>query len=326
MNVPELLKLSGAFWTTCTIHAGVKLDVFSTLTRGSATAAELASALQTDARGMGMLLNALTALELLEKNGETFTITPFSCQYLSKNSPDYMGHIIMHHHYLVEGWSKLDLAVTTGKPVRTSSTYADDKVRESFLMGMFNLAMQLAPHVARETDLNGRKHLLDLAGGPGTYAIHFCKENPSLSAVIFDYPTTRPFAENTVARFDLSDRIAFVAGDITVDAIDAGFDVVWMSHLLHSKGPAACRTIVAKAAQALEAGGMLLVQDFLLDDSRTAPLHSALFSLNMLIGTPEGQAYSQKDITEMMQQAGLHTIHRLAITLPNGAGIMAGTK
>lgn len=67
MNVPELLKLSGAFWTTCTIHAGVKLDVFSTLTQGAATAAELAHALQTDVRGMGMLLNALTALEFWKK-------------------------------------------------------------------------------------------------------------------------------------------------------------------------------------------------------------------------------------------------------------------
>ncbi len=326
MNVAELLQLSGAFWTTGAIHAGVKLDVFSPLAQKPMTAAELASRLKADERALAMLLNALTALELLEKTGETFALTAFSSQYLVKHAPDYIGHIIMHHHYLVEGWSRLDVAVTTGQPVRTRSTFSNDEVRESFLMGMFNLAMQLAPRVAREIDLDGRKRLLDLAGGPGTYAIHFCTENPELTAVIFDFASTRPFAEKTVARFGLSDRIAFRAGDITADRIDAGFDVVWMSHLLHSEGPQSCQAIVAKAVQALEAGGLLLIQDFLLEDDRAAPLHSTLFSLNMLIGTPEGQAYSQGEVAAMMEQAGLHAVHRLDIKLPNGAGIMAGKK
>ncbi len=226
----------------------------------------------------------------------------------------------------MEGWNKLDQAVVSGKPVRTRSTHADPKVRESFLMGMFNLAMQLAPTVARTIDLSGRKRLLDLAGGPGTYAIHFCQENPGLLAVIFDYPTTRPFAEQTVARFGLSERIAFAAGDITTDSIGSGFDVVWISHLLHSEGPESCQIIVDKAVQALEAGGLLLIQDFLLDDNRAEPLHSTLFSLNMLIGTPDGQAYAEAEVAAMMRQAGLHEIHRLDIKLPNGAGIIAGTK
>ena len=326
MNVAELLKLSGAFWTTATIHAGVKLDLFTALAHKPQTATELASHVQADNRALAMLLNALTALELLEKRNETFSTNAFSAQYLAKDSPDYLGHIVMHHHYLVEGWSKLDQAVLTGKAVRTRSTFSDDKVHESFLMGMFNLAMQLAPHVAREINLNGRKRLLDLAGGPGTYAIHFCKANPGLSAVIYDFPSTRPFAEQTVARFDLEDRITFTAGDITADAIGAGFDVVWVSHLLHSKGPEFCQIIVDKAASAIDPGGILLIQDFLLDDSRAAPLHATLFSLNMLIGTLEGQAYSEGDISAMMQAAGLHGIHRLPITLPNGAGIIAGMK
>lgn len=326
MNVSELLKISGGFWSSCAIHAGVKLDVFTPLAQQPMTADSLAEQLQADSRALAMLLNALVALALLEKNEGRYLASDFSARYLSTNAPDYLGHIIMHHHYLVEGWNKLDEAVASGRPVRTRSTHADPKVRESFLMGMFNLAMQLAPTVAGAIDLSGRKRLLDLAGGPGTYAIHFCKENPELSAVIFDYPTTRPFAEKTIERFALSERIAFAAGDITTDAIGSDFDVVWISHLLHSEGPESCHDIVAKATEALEPEGLLLIQDFFLDDNGTAPLHSTLFSLNMLIGTQEGQAYSQQEITTMMQQASLHDIHRLDIKLPNGAGIMAGTK
>ena len=59
---------------------------------------------------------------------------------------------------------------------------------------MFNLAMNLAPVLVPKIDLSNRRHLLDLGGGPGTYAIHFCLNNPQLKATVYDLPTTRPFA------------------------------------------------------------------------------------------------------------------------------------
>lgn len=327
MTVPELLKLASGCWKPCTLHAGVKLDVFSHLAHSPMTVADLARLLEVDGRGLDMLLHALVAMDLLSKDEDCFSATPFSADHLARQSPHYLGHIIMHHHFLVDGWSRLDEAVRHGRPVRKRSSHDTEGIeRESFLMGMFNLASQLAPRVAAVIDLGGRRRLLDLAGGPGTYAIHFCLRNPELSATVFDLPTTRPFAEQTIARHDLSGRIAFVAGDIVTDPIGSGFDVVWLSHLLHSEGPEACATIVAKAAGALNAGGLLLVQEFILDDSRTAPLHPALFSLNMLIGTPDGQAYSQGELAAMMRRAGLGEIRRLPIELPNGAGILAATR
>jgi len=327
MTLPELLQLSGSYWSTCTLHAGVKLDVFTHLSGAPLTVPQLARIIAADERGLDMLLHALAAMDLLHKEGASFRATPFSADYLSKTSANYMGHIIMHHHHLVEGWSRLDEAVKNGAPVRRRSSHeVGDEERESFLMGMFNLASHLAPRVASKVDLGGRRRLLDLAGGPGTYAIHFCNHNPDLTAVIFDLPTTRPFAEQTVDRFGLSGRIAFSSGDITSDDIGTGYDVVWVSHLLHSEGDKASAAIVAKAAAALTAGGLLLIQEFILDDSRAAPLHPALFSLNMLVGTPAGKAYSQGELHDMMKNAGLKAIRRLEIDLPNGAGIMAGTR
>ena len=327
MTLPELLQLSSSYWSTCTVHAGVKLDVFTHLAEKPRTAAELARIMSADNRGLEMLLNALTAMELLQKEGDCFSVTSFSAEHLSQKSPAYMGHIIMHHHYLMEGWSKLDEAVTSGTPVRPRSSH-DTKgaERESFLMGMFNLASLLAPQIAATIDLRGRRRLLDLGGGPGTYAIHFCQENPLLTAVLYDLPTTRPFAERTVERFALSDRIAFIEGDIIRDPLGTGFDVVWISHLLHGEGPETCATIVAKAVAALNEGGLLLIQEFILEDSRTAPLHPALFSLNTLIGTPSGKAYSQGELDDMLTKAGLREVKRLSVKLPNGAGIMAGVR
>lgn len=323
----ELLKISSSYWLSCALHAGVKLDIFTPLSESKLSPPELAGTLKLSERGLTMLLDALVALELLEKVGTSYCCSSFSSEFLSSNSPKYLGHIIRHHHHLMSSWFQLDQAVQSGSPVRSRLSHdGEDIERESFLMGMDNLAMQMAPIIADHVDLNGRSHLLDLGGGPGTYAIHFCWKNPSLNATIFDLPSTREFAENAVASFELQDRIDFIPGDFHDTPIDGKYDVAWLSHVLHGEGESGCANMLAKTVDALEPGGTLLIQEFILDDSRDQPLFPALFSLNMLIGTPEGKAYSEGELRTMLTAAGLEQIERLPLELPNGAGIMSACK
>ena len=326
-TIPDLLQLSGGYWSTCALHAAVQLDLFSALDGTSRPAEEVASLCDSNIRATAMLLDALSSLGLLQKCDNSYAATPFAARALSKKSPDYMGYIIMHHHHLVQGWARLNEAVVTGGPVRKPVALGDDEsIRESFLMGMFNLASLLAPRISQSVDLTGCKRLLDLGGGPGTYAIHFCRANPLLTAQIYDLPTTRNFAETTVSRFDLSNRIGFVAGDYTTDPIPSGFDAAWLSHVLHADGPDACKILLRKAVAALNPGGLLMVQEFILNDEKDGPSFPALFSLNMLIGTEHGQSYSQLELSAMLMEAGLVGITRLDLELPNGAGIMVGRK
>ena len=109
-----------------------------------------------------------------------------------------------------------------------------------------------------------------------------------------------------------------------VEGMPGGFDVVWLSHVLHGEGPEGCEVIIRKAVAALEPGGMILVQEFILDDSMDGPPFPALFSLNMLLGTNTGQAYSQGQLTAMLAAAGVGDLRRIPLELPNGAGIIAG--
>ncbi|MBF0501298.1 MAG: methyltransferase [Candidatus Riflebacteria bacterium] len=328
-NPKRLLETSGNYWLSCTLHAAVKIDVFTALADKELTGVELAKKTRCDKRGLIMLLNAVTAMQLLKKKGEKYLNSPASKTFLSKDSPKYLGHIIMHHHHLVESWEQLDKAIITGKPVRkrsSSEDKEDNKVRESFLMGMFNMAMNIAPYIVSQIDLSGRTHFLDLGGGPGTYAIHFCLENPELKATIFDFPTTKPFAQKTIKKFDLSKRIDFQAGNFTVDEIKGKYDVAWLSHVLHSEGPDECQRVIDKTAAVLEPGGMLMVHEFILDKAMSGPLFPALFSMNMLLGTSEGQSYSDIQLKEMLKKAGLKKIKRLDFCGPNDSGIIVGIK
>ncbi len=111
----RLLELSGSYWQTCALHAGVALDVFTLLGDEKLPAAEMAARLGGDPRATAMLLNALTAMGLLNKQGENFFNTPIAANHLSRDSDQYLGHIIKHHHHLVTNWAQLPEAVRSGE-------------------------------------------------------------------------------------------------------------------------------------------------------------------------------------------------------------------
>ncbi|MCP3924175.1 MAG: SAM-dependent methyltransferase [Desulfobacterales bacterium] len=323
-NPGLLLQTSGAYWKSCTIHAGVKLDLFTIIGDEKLTSIDIASKSSTDERGVNTLLNALVGLKLLEKENELYLNTPESKAFLSRDSEKNIIDMLMHHHHLVEGWGKLDKAVKEGKPVRQRTSFSDETVRESFLMGMFNIAMGTAPLIVPFVDLSGKKSLLDLGGGPGTYAIHFCMVNPNLSATIFDLPTTKPFAEKIINKFGLEEKVKFQSGDFILNEIKGKYDAIWLSHILHGEGPDDCQNIINKAVKSLEPNGKIIIHEFILNNEKESPEFPTLFSLNMLIGTENGRSYSENELSQMLKKAGVKDVKRVRMKVPNDSGLMIG--
>jgi len=232
----------------------------------------------------------------------------------------------MHHHHLVESWFQMDKAVLSGSPIPKSGTFTEEQRRESFLMGMFNIAMAIAPTLANELDLSGCKRLIDIGGGPGTFAIHFCLANPELEASVYDLATTQPFAEKTIQRFNVSDRVNFIPGNyVEKDVLtDRKFDAAWLSHILHGESPQTAKEIVGKAVECLKPGGKIFIHDFFLNNNLTGPLFPALFSLNMLINVEKGQSYSETQVFEMLKAHGVKNIKRHDFVGPTESGIISG--
>ncbi len=323
-NVEKLLGTSSSYWRGCTLQAGIRLEVFTLIGGRTMTLNEICSNLQADLRGTELLLNALAGMQLLIKEESTYKNTDFSIEYLTQTSDSYMGHIILHHHHILDGWAQLDQAVKTGDPISRRS-YGEEIERESFLMGMFNIAKNVAPLVASQLNLDGRKRLLDLGGGPGTYAIHFCLDNPELTAVIFDRATTEPFARKTVGSYNLEERIVFAAGDFTQDSIPHGpYDAAWLSHILHSNDYATCEKIISATIDVMAPGGVLLIHDFILDDNKDTPEYPAIFSLNMLINN-QGRTYSENEIVSMLAKGGVNKVERHTFQGPNTSSILVAS-
>jgi predicted O-methyltransferase YrrM len=323
-NPGTLLKLSGSYWQTCALHTAVKLDLFTAISQVKSTAMEIAQRTGLNEEALTRLLDALVAMKLLVKKNNGYLNTPSANQFLSADAPGYIGHMIKHHHHLMDSWARMAESIQTGRPNRGRASFSDEE-RESFLMGMFVMGMHTAPVLAGEIDLTGRQSLIDIGGGPGTFAIHFCLKNPQLEATVYDLPATRPFAEKTVEKFGLSNRIRFMDGNYVEETIEGVYDAAWLSHVLHGEGPDTCTGILKKAVAALKPGGLVCIHEFILRDTMDGPLFPALFSINMLLGTEAGQSYSQAQLIAMLRKAGVRKIKRLPYVGPTESGVLMGT-
>lgn len=330
-NHQGFMGLTRGFWTLCAVQAGVELDLFTTLDSGDGhkmTVADLAAKVGSDARATGMLVTALTSLGLLVRDGQEIGLTCESRQYLSTKSEEYYGHMLLHQSHIMPAWIRLGQAVKTGQRVAqaTVAESDDDRRREAFLMGMFNNARYQAGEVVKALDLSDQKTVLDLGGGPGTYAAEFCLRYPHLSAVIFDLPGSEPVAKKILARLGIAARVRFVAGDFNSDPLPGPFDVVFISQVIHQESPESAAALVSKAAGSVNKGGLMVIQEFFVDNDLTGPSASALFALNMLVNTLGGQAYTYEQVKDIMGKAGLSDIKLLEAKLPPGCAIMVGKK
>lgn len=254
----------------------------------------LAAKLEADEDGLERLL---TALGLASRIGDEFHLSDLARDCLVEGSPHFLGNIVRHQSNLVDKWSRLADRIVD--PDR-QQPHADD----AFLMGMFDLGSLYGSRVVSNLELESAERLLDLGGGPGAFAIEFCKVHPQLNATVFDRPDTRAFAERQIAKAEMSERISVEEGDFTTERFDASYDVVWGSHILHQEGREGVLAILATASSALKTGGRLIIQEFLIEDGSAPPRYPALFSLNMLLCTESGRAYTVRQVCALLEEAG----------------------
>jgi len=308
----QIMSMARGFQASKMLMVAVDLGLFDFLTEPK-SAVEIAAWLKADARTSGIFLNGLAALGLLVKGVDYFKNGELASRYLVQGGENYRGAIIRHmEHTWGRGWDDLKETVLVGHPPEVDpEKWVDSRPQRNetevraFIWGMHAIARDLAPTVAAKLDLKAVRHLLDLGGGPATYAITFAQANPKLTATVFDLPMPLEIAKENIAKNGLTDRVQTLAGNFLEDDIGTGYDFIWVSQILHSHDERQCKLIIAKAVSALTSGGRLAIQDFYLNPDGASPTGAAMFGVHMLAVTPRGRAYTYGEVAEWMQEAGL---------------------
>lgn len=320
----ELNATLRGFMESRVLLSALELDLFTAIADG-ATVEAAAKKAGTHPRATGMLMNALAALGLLSKHDGTFRSTPATARYFAAGSKDFAQPALMHTAHLWRSWSTLTDCVRTGTAVaREQSRGPIADWTRAFIAAMHRNAGQRSPLVVRAVGTEGVRRMLDVGGGSGAYSIAFAQDNPKLESEILDLADVLPITRKHIEEAGLKDRIHTREGNLREDQLGSGFNLVFVSAICHMLNEDENRDLIRRCFRALAPGGRVVLQDFILEPSRTAPRFAALFAINMLVGTRGGSTYSEDEYAAWLGEAGFQDVRR--IRLPGPTGLMLGTR
>jgi cyclopropane fatty-acyl-phospholipid synthase-like methyltransferase len=187
-------------------------------------------------------------------------------------------------------------------------------------------ARAMAPMMAMPAELmaqlvdpakDQKLRVLDIAAGHGLYGIAFAKQNPQIEVTAVDWPNVLEVARENAQAAGVSDRYQTKPGSAFDVDYGTGYDLVLLTNFLHHFDKATCETLLRKVRAALADGGRAVALEFVPNDDRITPPQAASFSMQMLGGTPSGDAYTFAELEQMAKNAGFarSEMHELPPTI-----------
>ena len=304
----RLQRISKAFWESAALMSGVELGVFTAIANGHNTISRLASAIDIEAVNAERLLTALTAMELLSRDGDQFTNAADVQRFLVAGEPGYAGPWMLFGKPRWDSWGKL----TEHLRVRADDqrilgmydeTFTVERARE-YHQATYSIGMGAARRFHRQVDLAGRRKIMDLGGGSGCYCIVAAQNYPEIRAEVLDLPPVVVVTREYLEENGVADRVRANACDFTRDELPQDADVAIMASNLPQYSREIIAAVVRRVHDALLPGGEFHLIGEMINADGVGPLAPALWGLSEAVSHSTGLAHSTADCIEYFSAAG----------------------
>jgi SAM-dependent methyltransferase len=315
----EALQVAEGFLDSHVLFALAELEVFDRLAAGPRDGDELAAETGTKAEPLTRLLNAGVALGLLSLEDGRYANSDFAQDVLPAGAPGHLGDWIRWMARLGERFPRLAESVRTGQPVEDPRLHlgGDPAFTREFVMGMHDYARLRGREVVDRVDLSDARRMIDVGGGPGTYAALFARAWPDLQVTLFDLPEVVAIAQENLLAEGLGDRVRTVAGSYLQDDLGEGYDAAFLSDVLHQEDPETAVSVLRRVHDALRPGGRVVVQGMYLNEDKVSPRWPALVSLILLVTYGAGRVYTVGESIRMLEAAGFRRPEHRRMSLLN---------
>lgn len=306
----DIQALIRTYQPACILAAAVDLDVFSAIGGKSMTAQSVCTKLDTDLRATTILLDALAAMGLLNKQDSLYSVPNDLTGLLTESSPANILPGLRHQANCLRRWVQLARVNQTGQPAEDiPSIHGPVADHESFIGAMHNFSQPVANNLIKKLQPHKFHRLLDIGGASGTWTIAFLHAAPEAKAILFDLPEVIPLARKRIAEAGLTDRVTFAAGDYYKDELPTGADCCWLSAITHQNSRQQNKALFVKIHAALKNNSMLIIRDIIMEDCRTRPETGALFAINMLVATEAGGTYTYNEYRDDLVEAAFTDVN-----------------
>ncbi|MEN6376232.1 MAG: methyltransferase [Smithella sp.] len=314
-NRPEvILKLARQFMESRILLSAAEMNIFSYLDGTPSTAKDLANRLQADLRSLTILLDALTAMDLLSKQEDMYINATDAAPFLTDKGPRSVLPMLRHAAHLWESWSELTSKVKRhGLTAPPASSARNTDELNAFIGAMHVVGMPLARKIVTAVKPGPARNLIDVGGASGTYTIAFLKAAPKMKVTLFDRPAVIQLARDRLLEAGMLDKVHLVPGDFYEDELPGGHDLAMLSAIIHQNSPEENIELFRKVLRAMVSGGRIIIRDHVMESDRTKPKDGAIFAVNMLVNTEGGSTYTFDEIRNWLMQAGFVNVRLLKV-------------
>lgn len=297
----ERLRAESGYWRSSILIAASRLHLFAWIGKRERSAGALAAHFGGKPEGWEIFLNALCAMGLLRKRRGKYANSRSSFKHLGA-----VGAAFPPPAYdASEIWGGLAAALRRGARPDTQKPFFSDQKKARRLLGVLEAdARAIAPHLIARLPLKRAAALLDVGGGLGAFSVAFCRRYPRLSATVVEYPRIARLARRSIGGVGPAKRVRVIGLDFRRRTLPRGFDIVFLSNVLHAYGAAENRSLLRKIHACLKPGGRLILRDVFMRRDRTGPEWAALFSVSLLLHTPRGRCYTLDEIAGWLRECG----------------------
>ncbi len=310
LSAESIQHIARGFSRSRILLTAVELDIFTLLAESPLTAVEVIKRLKSDLRATTIFLDALAAMDLLVKENDSYCTDPELVPVLTEGYDESILPSLMHTAHLWKTWSQLTETVLGYDPASKPGTNSEDWTK-AFIGAMHVRALRDAPELVEAIDPGFAQNLIDVGGGSGSYTIGFLKTISGMRATIFDLPEVIPMALERITEEGLTDRVTLVSGDFNEDRLPGGHDLAFLSAIIHQNSHEQNVALYRNVFGALDPGGRIIVRDYAMSSDRTQPASGAMFAINMLVNTQEGNSYTFDEIKGGLEKAGFERVRLL---------------
>jgi predicted nicotinamide N-methyase len=316
-----VFDIAMAYQKTAALTAAVRLNLFSVIGEKAVSLEELSASTQASERGLRILCDYLTVIDLLAKQGSNYSLTQVARTFLDEGSPLAMGKIV--DFVAAPETLELFLAdpasyVRRGGASGLANVSPDHPVWIRFAKAAApfaaTTAKRVAAHVATFPELPYT--VLDIAAGHGLFGIEVAKVSPEALVTAVDWAAVLTVAQTNAEAAGVADRFNMLPGNALEIDWGSDFDLVLLPNFLHHFDFATCTALLRKVKASLAPGGHAFGIDLVPNEDRVSPPTAATFAFFMLATTPGGDAYTASEFDHMARDAGFRgaTVRPLAPT------------
>ncbi len=289
----------------------------------------LASELGTNADALHRLLCVLACSGIVELTDIGWKFSASGFKYLSAGSSNSLLAFVERSAALVAAYDNLEEVLKSGSPDRemlelTQQCFGGKEAEtQVFAKSMEAMSSVLAAEMVESVDLTEYSDCLDIGSGWGVFGRTMIRRWPGLSVTLFDLPHVIQGAKERCEKLPFGEQIHYMRGDWRDQLPDAEFDVVLLSQVLHEEPKEAACRLLTQGCERVRRGGIVIVVEFFLSSSKTDPLLSTIFHLNMLVEIG-GATWSTEETESFLHDKGFEVIE--VFPLSGGRTVVVGRR